>query len=876
MKRIIIVGLGILCLISTGCADGAFFGGRAESEIFRMPSGRACSVLVFPEGEEEASLRLTASGRFLYTTEVTINGKKVRGWWLIDTGAALSVLDKKHAEALSLPAILDASFTTTASGGAKPYKVESLAIGPVSIENHVIAVVDLSDVAMGVDLAGVIGGDVWGSLPFCIDYRESLLTFYDPATFEPPAGASPVDITLTGGSSGSYPYARPNSPVLRARLNDETDCQVLMDTGDSGSISLFPTFAQQHPDYVGTTDGPRETHATVSGRAEVVPGNIAKLAVLGHSFQAPDRQLVRTGKVGSDLDGIVGWEILKHFRLTFDYRAKTVWTQRQPVLSLAEQLASGSLLPNRLGIRKMTPLHIAAVEGDVEAFELLADAGGHANVLGRNMEHLLHYAAEGGSPEIVAQTLAMDPKAINARSKQGDTPLMAACQHASREVIEQLIEAGATLDAIDDINRTAVHFAVIGRNLPAIDALVEAGADLNVRSTEEMSPLILSAVLGYGPIFKALQANGAQLGTDSTQGLTLLHVAAIGGDPQLVQYILDTYDIDVNARGRGEATPLMVAITYGKHEAMATLLAAGADVDATDRDNVTAVFWAIKRGDVVAVTMLAEAGTDLNHTDGNGMSPMVAAILSGEGEVFKALQAHGAQLGQTDIDGYSILHLATQGGKTEIIQYILDTYDIDVNSKSADGFTPLHGAVQYNHADAVEMLLQAGADPMAMGHNTTPLHVSARKGQIRISRKLIDAGADVNVAVGEMGFTPLMGAAINGHDEIVSLLLQSGASPDVQANGGQTSLHLAVNKGHLWSVQYLIAAGADVNASFGPTGTRPLIMAVALGNEEMVSALLDGGADPTLPAAEGTTAMDLARQKGNDNIVQLLSQKSGT
>jgi ankyrin repeat protein len=78
----------------------------------------------------------------------------------------------------------------------------------------------------------------------------------------------------------------------------------------------------------------------------------------------------------------------------------------------------------------------------------------------------------------------------------------------------------------------------------------------------------------------------------------------------------------------------------------------------------------------------------------------------------------------------------------------------------------------------------------------TPLHKAASQGHDDILQLLLNHGASVDT-VNYLGFTPLHRAAIHGHDGILQLLLNHGASVDDVNNVGDTPLHKAACRGHV-------------------------------------------------------------------------------
>ncbi len=173
--------------------------------------------------------------------------------------------------------------------------------------------------------------------------------------------------------------------------------------------------------------------------------------------------------------------------------------------------------------------------------------------------------------------------------------------------------------------------------------------------------------------------------------------------------------------------------------------------------------------------------------------------------VEKILDAEPALVDARTADGVSMVTLAQYHGANEIVQTLLarnaqiDLYDACAigaaeramgwlamqpnlaNTFSPDGYTPLGLASFFGHLDIVNALWMYHADPNTASNNAlrvTPLHSAVAGNHYEIAAKLIEAGAEVNVAQAD-GFTPLMGAAQNNNLQMAQLLLDHDA--DVNA-----------------------------------------------------------------------------------------------
>lgn len=137
---------------------------------------------------------------------------------------------------------------------------------------------------------------------------------------------------------------------------------------------------------------------------------------------------------------------------------------------------------------------------------------------------------------------------------------------------------------------------------------------------------------------------------------------------------------------------------------------------------------------------------------------------------------------------------------------------------------------------------------------------------MELAMLLIERGANIE-EVNDEGYTPLMEAAREGHEEMVALLLSQGADINAQTEETlETALTLACCGGFLEVVDFLVKAGADISAG----ANTPLMEASQEGHIELVRYLIATGADVNSATSSGDTALMYACDNGHTDVAEVL------
>lgn len=465
------------------------------------------------------------------------------------------------------------------------------------------------------------------------------------------------------------------------------------------------------------------------------------------------------------------------------------------------------------------------------------------------------------------------------------------------------------LDAIEDGNRELVEY------------FLEKGVDVNGVSTKgcKCTPLMAAADENQAEIARLLIDRGANVNFVNKNGWTALMEAADEGSYETARILLQA-GADVNLHGETtRSTALNQAASEGHLSVLKLLLDAGADPQG-DGKGQPPLHEAAEEGKLEVVRFLLDAGVAVDQKDDRGRTALSHAAEEDQPEVVRLLLERGANPGIKDHNGHSALDEAAEEDSANSFDQLMGTSEGKAYVKANPDV--LVRASREGALSVVRRLVQAGTDVNGTNENgETPLMGAAREDEFSTAEFLIQNGANVNAATPERGWTPLLLAAREGADQLIRLLLEKGAdlnaraafqeiningdhSPSILTNySDATALLIAVEENEPESVELLLAAGADVNATSKkarwvlPDGTdwhsaqkisagntnnlqpiyqtenwTPLMEAVEMQSVQLVKMLLAAGADARITAGNGRTALSLAKELDNKEIVRMLEK----
>ena len=191
----------------------------------------------------------------------------------------------------------------------------------------------------------------------------------------------------------------------------------------------------------------------------------------------------------------------------------------------------------------------------------------------QNDENELHGASQGGNVAIIEKlfSLGLD---INSKDSEGNTPLMIAAFTGKMEAVTYLFDKGADASLKGKYGRNLLQNASWGGNVAIIKTMLSRGFDINSKDSNGDTPLMIAALCGKMEAVTYLLDKGADASLKaSMEGTycTLLPMVVMPLSSRQCCHVVWISIQDSNGK-----TPLMIAATNGKAEAVEYLLSRGA------------------------------------------------------------------------------------------------------------------------------------------------------------------------------------------------------------------------------------------------------------------------------------------------------------
>ena len=485
------------------------------------------------------------------------------------------------------------------------------------------------------------------------------------------------------------------------------------------------------------------------------------------------------------------------------------------VLSVQSIKKRRAALLNTVDDAGCTPLHIAAMAGNVEGVKILLRMGADASIENYDGET----AMQAASNALVRRALRAPPGRVTT-------------SHLSSTMRKSVQHGGDPADETTGLSlRSALHVAAMASDLDSIEYLLAAGATVNLRDGNGWTALHYCAHYGVESpnkqivCMERLLENGANIDAQSNKGLSPLHVGAQTQETLSPDVLFDPKD-------------------YVLSPVIMFLVRQGAEIDLKDDEGNTALHLACRKGNARAVVTLATLGANYAETNRHGWNGLHMAFHEERSLPVMALAKldAGERKLQTmrNLQGKAPFEMCT---KPRMLKHLENIWSAAFRGDS----DAVRTFAKLSDPNAVAFPWSKGSlDEPSWGNSCTPLHLAIMGCKHRVPQKADQKRLPFTTSTRKRiilrsrpatGASPLSEPCV----EVVKFLLSRNVSVNAADADGRTPLSYAAERGLMATVKLLLKKGASV-ATIDNGGSCPLHWAYAFGHRAVVNVMLEEGA----------------------------------
>jgi len=428
-------------------------------------------------------------------------------------------------------------------------------------------------------------------------------------------------------------------------------------------------------------------------------------------------------------------------------------------------------------------------------------------------------------------------------------------------------------------------------DIDRLKMLLDEGVSPNTTNSDGVPLLVIAMAKGAVSMAQLLIDHGADV-NNGGQNRTALHYAI----SHMYGYNRDEMMI-LLLRNGAKPTPedLIHVITGTKYLYVVRMMVEmGVDVNSVV-DNTTPLMEATYVGDIDIVLFLIEKGANVNYRNRNGITPLMNGLYNDNIAIVQILVENGADVGAVDNYGYNPLSSTIDNGYSTMVEVLLRGKGVNLEAISntiykcddahimsllishglkvdADrGGEQLLRACMRDDYDMVRLLVDNGADMNIRDDDgMTPLMVCLNRGNTDMSAYLISKGANLDVK-DEYGNTALMRAIKDNSLYLVRMMIEKGANTRIRDDNGNNTLmvHMGNPSSSLYILTLLLNTGMSPDTQ-NVDGMTPLMRAASRRDPLFLVELLKHGANPNIRNDNGDTALIIAARNGLVENVRIL------
>ena len=414
----------------------------------------------------------------------------------------------------------------------------------------------------------------------------------------------------------------------------------------------------------------------------------------------------------------------------------------------------GKEVLNKTTARGLTPMHAAAMSGDLETIQWLDEQ----------------------NPGLFCKLTIDDATSMHAAAMEGQLGVMQWLHEKDPELVRTPTNDGVT----------SMHLAALNGHLGAMQWLHGRDPQL-IRKADKI-------------------------------GHTSMHYAARSGKLETMQWLHDKDPELFRTLGKGDVTLMHYAAVENQLTAMQWLYEKDPElVRIPENNGFTPMHIAIMKGKLEAMQWLHDKDPELFHTLANeGITSMHAATVEGHLGAMQWLHEKDPELFRRPAnDGVTPMHLAAAKGRIEAMQWLHNKDPELAHKADSSGATPMHAAIMKGKLEAMLWLYDKDPEPFRVLKGVTPMHFAAAEGRIEAMQWLHDKDLQLIRKPNNDGITPMHVAALKGKQEVMQWLHEKDPELINSGKAAISPLKCAQEGGQEAAVNWLLAHGAQKKNSSG-------------------------------------------------------------